>query len=208
MLLFEVLFYACIKAKEGIKFEENLNLLFGKHAYLFSTLYKLFDNLLKALSNASICPLINYSFKYTQETSEDIYFVLLNRFCLANNLTNNKVLRLTYHNTHRLIYFNYLESYYKCEDVGKDILKKRLDIAKGIEIYTIDSFGLVDKKRRKPNDVLENNELEYVFEGNTIKMLNHAQHEDLLFFGGKRTLFTKTLKREIKRAHKLVVKTS
>jgi hypothetical protein len=134
--------------------------------------------------------------------------VLLNRFCLANNLTNNKVLRLTYHKGDRLIYFNYLESYYKCEEVGKDIVKKRLDIAKGIEIYTIDSFGLVDKKRRKPNDVLENNELEYIFEGNTIKMLNHAQHEDLLFFGGKRTLFSKTVKREIKRAHKLVAKTS
>lgn len=40
--------------------------MFGKHAYLFSTLYKLFDNLLKSLSNASICPLINYSFKYSQ----------------------------------------------------------------------------------------------------------------------------------------------
>lgn len=84
---------------------------------------------------------------------------MLNRFCLTNNLTNNKILRLTYHKENKLIYFNYLESYYKSDDVGKDIVKKRLDITKGIEIYTVDSFGLGDKKRRKPNDVLENNEL-------------------------------------------------
>jgi hypothetical protein len=87
-------------------------------------------------------------------------------------------------------------------------MKKRVDITKGIEIYTVDSFGLVDKKRRKPNDILENNELEYIFEGNTIKMLNHAQHEDLLCFGGKKSNFGKTIKREIKRAHRLVAKTS
>lgn len=36
-------------------------------------------------------------------------------------------------------------------------MKKRVDIAKGIEIYTVDSFGTTDKKRRRPNDVLENN---------------------------------------------------
>lgn len=90
-------------------------MLFGKHAYLFSTLYKLFDNLLKSLSNASNCPFINYSFKYMNEVSEDIYFVLLNRFGLANNLTNNKILRLTYNKENKVIYFNYLESYYKCE---------------------------------------------------------------------------------------------
>ena len=62
--LFNLLFFACIKAKEGIKFEENLNGLFGKHAYLFSTLYKLFDNLLKSLSNASACPLTAFSLRH------------------------------------------------------------------------------------------------------------------------------------------------
>lgn len=92
-----------------------MNLLFGKHAYLFSTVYKLLDNLIKSLSTASACPLLNYSFKCAQEPSEDIYFVLLNRFCLANNLTSNKLLRLTYHKDQKLIYFNYLESYYKSE---------------------------------------------------------------------------------------------
>jgi hypothetical protein len=33
------------------------------------------------------------------------------------------------------------------------MLKKRAEIAKGIEIYTNDSFGPVDKKRRKLNEV-------------------------------------------------------
>ena len=39
-------------------------------------------------------------------------------------------------------------------------------------------------------------------------MLNHAQREDLLCFGGKRPNFSKNIKREIKRAHRLVTKTS
>lgn len=54
------------------------------------------------------------------------------------------------------------------------MVKKRGDISKGIEIYTVDNYGLGDKKRRKLNEVLENSELEYIFEGNTIKMLNHG----------------------------------
>ena len=48
-------------------------------------------------------------------------------------------------------YFNCIDSYYKSDETGKDIVKKRAEIAKGIEIYTIDSFGPVDKKRRKLN---------------------------------------------------------
>ena len=94
--LFELLFFACIKAKEGVKFEENLNSLFGKHAYLFSTMYKVFDNLLKSLSNAASCPLTAYSLRQSHQPSEELYFVQLNRFCLANNLTHNKILRLTF----------------------------------------------------------------------------------------------------------------
>lgn len=39
--LFEILYFACIKTKESAKFEDSLNTLFGEHAYLFTTLYKL-----------------------------------------------------------------------------------------------------------------------------------------------------------------------
>lgn len=133
-----------------------MNLLFGKYAYLFSTIYKLLDNLIKSLSNVSNCPLTNYSFKCQKEECEDLYFVLLNRFCLANNLINTKISRLTFHQHDKVIYFNYLNSYYKADDPSKDIPKKRGEIAKGIEIYTIDSFGL-ERKRRKLNEVLVDN---------------------------------------------------
>ena len=47
--------------------------------------------------------------------------------------------------------------------MGKDIQKKRVDIAKGIEIYTVDNFGIVDRKRRKANEMMEDNGMEYVF---------------------------------------------
>jgi len=94
--------------------------------------------------------------------------------CLNNGLTNVKLIRLTYNKADRVLYVNHLDSYYKSDDSGKDMVKKRGDISKGIEIYTVDNYGLGDKKRRKLNEVLENSELEYIFEGNTIKMLNHG----------------------------------
>lgn len=52
-----MLIYACVRTKESSKFEENLNLLFGKYAYLFSTIYKLLDNLVKTLGAFANCPL-------------------------------------------------------------------------------------------------------------------------------------------------------
>lgn len=106
-----------------------------------------------------------------------------------------------------MIYFNYLNSYYKAEDPSKDIPKKRAEISKGIEIYTVDSFGL-EKKKRKFNEVVMDNQSEYIFEGSTIKMINHAEHEDLMQFVGKKTPFSKTAKRELKRAHKMLIKSS
>ncbi len=117
---------------------------------------------MKSLSIVSGCPLTNYSFKCYKEESEDVYFVLLNRFCLNSNLNNSKLSRLTYHKKDKVIYFNYLDSYYKSDDTSKDMLKKRAEIAKGIEIYTIDSFGL-EKKKRKFNEMLQDNEIEYIF---------------------------------------------
>lgn len=96
MILFELLFYACIKAKEGVKFEEHLNLIFGKHAYLFSTIYKLCDNLIRSLSSVSSCPLTAESIRLSKLPSEEIYLLMLNKFCLTNQLSMNKLIRFTY----------------------------------------------------------------------------------------------------------------
>lgn len=68
--MFELLFQACIKAKEGVKFEENLNQIFGKHAYLFSTIYKLCDNLIRSLSAVSSCLVTIESLKLSKIESE------------------------------------------------------------------------------------------------------------------------------------------
>jgi hypothetical protein len=149
------------------------------------------------------CPITNYSFKCSKEDSEDIYFVLLNRFCLGSSLMNSKLSRLTYNKNDKVLYFNYIDSYYKTDDISKDVVKKRAEIAKGIEIYTVDSFGLSDHKRRKFNEVMDNSQMEYIFEGNTIKMMNHAENEDLMQFVGRKAIFSKTIKRELKRAHKM-----
>lgn len=109
-----------------------MNLIFGKHAYLFSTIYKLFDSMVKTLSSASSCQLTNFSLKCCGESSEDAYYVLLNRFCLANNLVNSKILRFTYNVNSKVIYLNYMDSYYKSDEAGKDLIKKRSDINKEI----------------------------------------------------------------------------
>ena len=96
---------------------------------------------------------MNYSLRTYNEESEDIYFVLLNRFCLNSGLNNSKIVRMIYNKEDKTGYFNYIESYYKSEEMGKDMQKKRAEIAKGIEIYTNDSFGPVDKKKRRLNEV-------------------------------------------------------
>ena len=132
----------------------------------------------------------------------------LNRFCLANNLAHNKLLRLTFHHTQKTLYVNALESYYRSEELGKEIGKKRAEIARSIEIYTVDSFNLGSSKVTKSKEVFERNGMEYIFEGSSIfKMLNHSQKEDVLTVAGRRPPLTKTLKRELKRTHRLVTKT-
>lgn len=73
------------------------------------------DNLVKAVSTASSCILTNYSFKCSNIPTEDIYFVALNRFCLLTNHTNTKLVRLTYNKDSKVVYFNYLDSYYKSD---------------------------------------------------------------------------------------------
>ena len=104
---------------------------------------------------------------------------------------------------------NSLESYYRSEDLGKDINKKRVEIARSIEIYTVDNFNLgsSEPKRGRNKDLYERNGMEYIFEGSSIfKMLNHSQKEDLLTLAPRRNL-PKTLRRELKRAHKLLQRT-
>ena len=131
--LFELLFYASIKVKEGMKFEENMNLLFGKHAYLFLTIYRLFDCLIKSVLLAAVCPLTSYSLRIMeQEQSEELYLLLVNRFCLMNGLGMSKIVRLTFDKDGNVIYTNYLDCYYKGEDLNKDLIKKRSEIARGV----------------------------------------------------------------------------
>jgi len=66
----------------------------------------------------------------------------------------------------------------------------------------LDSFGLNDRKKRRPNETLQRNSLEYIFEGSTIKMLNHNSNEDVLVCGSKKPIFMKSIKRELKRVSK------
>jgi len=57
---------------------------------------------------------------------------------LSNNLSNNKLVRLTYHTKDRVVYFNYMDCYYKADDLTKDVNRKRAEIAKNVEFYTTD----------------------------------------------------------------------
>lgn len=101
-------------------------MIFGKHAYLFMTIYKLFDSLVKSAVLSANCPITNSSFKFSeQEKCEDIYFLLLNRYCLSNNLFNQRLIRLTYQRPGQVLYVNTLNTYYKTDDLSKDMTKRR-----------------------------------------------------------------------------------
>jgi hypothetical protein len=81
------------------------------------------------------------------------------------------------------------------------LYKKRLDIGKGIDMYALDVlefepwYVAEDRKKRKQQEVMVRNNQEYIFEGSTIKMLNHKEKEDLACFVGKCGSFAKVLKK-------------
>lgn len=79
---------------------------------------------------------------------------------MSNNLSSNKLVRMTYQTTDKVIYFNYLDCYYKSpDDVGKDVSKKRAEISRGVEMYTTDYYGSEGRKIRKLNEYYESNEM-------------------------------------------------
>lgn len=63
---------------------------------------------------------------------------MLNKFCLTNQLSNNKLIRFAYEKESTVIYINLLDSFYKTDENPKDLYKKRLDISRGIDIYALD----------------------------------------------------------------------
>ena len=67
---------------------------------------------------------------------------MINRYCLATNLTNNKLIRLTYNMQDRVVYFNYMDCYYKAEDPNKDMPRKRVEITRNVEFYTVEEAEL------------------------------------------------------------------
>lgn len=90
---------------------------------------------------------------------------MLNKFCLTNQLSNNKLIRFTYENESSVVYINLLESFYKTDENPKDLPKKRYDICKSIDFYTtqiIDSdstFHSEDNKKRNNTEfVLKNSQ--------------------------------------------------
>ncbi len=77
----------------------------------------------------------------------------MNRFNLENNLMNSRIVRINYFPDSKLIYVNSLYSYYKGDDQMKDQARKRQELAKNIELYTLDITTMEDslKKKRKLN---------------------------------------------------------
>lgn len=90
--------------------------MFGRQSYLFSTIYKLFENVAKSLITASTCSMTAESFKYSRKiVAEEIYFIMINRYCLENGLHNQRIIRLNYYPNTSVLYMNSLYSYYKAE---------------------------------------------------------------------------------------------
>jgi hypothetical protein len=48
-----------------------------------------------------------------------------------------KIIRLTYNTEDKILYTNYFDSYYRPDEVGKDMNKKRSDLARNIDKYCV-----------------------------------------------------------------------
>lgn len=64
----------------------------------------------------------------------------------------------------RVMYFNYMDCYYKADDTTKDVGRKRVEIARNVEIYTVDEVECEGRKRIKTSESFyKSNQLEYIF---------------------------------------------
>jgi len=100
----------------------------------------------------------------------------MNRFMLENNLINSRIIRFNYLPESKVIYINSLYSYYKGDDQLKDQLKKRQELASNIQFYTLDiTTNDQIRKKRKNNELCEQNGLEYLFDTNSYKMTTFGE---------------------------------
>ena len=91
---------------------------------------------------------------------------------LSNALTTSRIMRFVYEFDSKVVYINSFDSYYRFDEQAKEIQKRRVDITSKIEIYTLlKSDQFLPKENPKMNLVVSNN-MQYCFEGNSIKMIN------------------------------------
>lgn len=75
--------------------------------------------------------------------------MLVNRFCLTNSLTNSKLIRLTFNKTDKVLYVNALDSYYKADETAKDMIRRRSEISKLVEMDTVEFYETTTKRVRR-----------------------------------------------------------
>lgn len=84
-----------------------MSLFFYDKAYLLTSIHKVVEQLIKIIQNASVCPIINESWKLMHIHCEDIYFFLLSKQFKALN-KSKKIMRFVYDNNTGLLYINAL----------------------------------------------------------------------------------------------------
>lgn len=75
--------------------------------------------------------------------------MLVNRFCLTNSLINSKLIRLTFNKTDKVLYVNALDSYYKADETAKDMIRRRSEISKLVEMDTVEFYETTTKRVRR-----------------------------------------------------------
>ena len=118
--------------------------------------------------------------KLIESPCEETYILLLNKYYLVNNIANPKLLRFLFNPENKLLYINFFESFYKPDDQGKELAKRRNQITKDIEFYTIEPIIEEFPPWNETQDPIFKNGLEYSFEGNTIRMQNHQNKETMI----------------------------
>ena len=205
IICFELLFFACIRSKESVRYEDGLSALLGDSSYIFTTFYKTVESVCKSLNTLSTCPINSESLSASTSVNEAEYFYRLNRQILQSSLANSsKLVRCAFELPTKLVYISCIDSLYSPDEQNRELARKRADITHKIDYYAyIDLLQDEQQKEREeegnsknvPNgskaeqkenegaknelcDSFVKNRSEYCFEGNTIHMLILPSSED------------------------------
>lgn len=185
---------------------------------MFSTIYKLFEALIKSFQAVSadtfstkLLDLITTENNSSLINNESLYYIYVNRQTIGHT-NSDSLFRIFYNHNNNLICVNFFKSPYKSWDDGKDkkLEEKLDDIQRNVEFYVTQPIIDHDpknknKKKEKKSNMTEGNRMEYFCFSNGLKLYSRVEYEDYYAQPGqpgKVYIGNKNLKKDVKRTIK------